>query len=94
MEATEGRILVDGLDIAKIGLTDLRTKLTIIPQDPTILSGTLRTTLDVFDEYQDAEIVSEQSSAITLAEYICSTKLCVVCISFLRKILRKNRQIR
>lgn len=56
VEATEGAILVDGLDIAKIGLTDLRSKLTIIPQDPTILSGTLRSTLDVFDEYQDAEI--------------------------------------
>ena len=92
MEATEGRILVDGLDIAKIGLTDLRTKLTIIPQDPTILSGTLRTTLDVFDEYQDAEIVSGQLSVDTLrAEYIYSTKLCVVCISFPRKIPRKNR---
>ncbi|KAF8069172.1 multidrug resistance-associated ABC transporter [Lyophyllum atratum] len=56
VEATEGRILVDGLDIAKVGLTDLRSKLTIIPQDPTILSGTVRSTLDVFDEYEDAEI--------------------------------------
>ncbi|KAH8986254.1 ATP-binding cassette transporter [Lactarius hatsudake] len=55
-EATEGRIIIDGLDISKIGLTDLRSKLTIIPQDPTILSGTLRSTLDVFNEYQDAEI--------------------------------------
>ncbi|KAK0203733.1 multidrug resistance-associated ABC transporter [Desarmillaria ectypa] len=56
VEATEGHILVDGLDIASIGLTDLRSKITIIPQDPTILSGTVRSTLDVFGEYQDAEI--------------------------------------
>ncbi|RDB27902.1 ATP-dependent bile acid permease [Hypsizygus marmoreus] len=56
VEATEGRILVDGLDIANIGLTDLRSKLTIIPQDPTILSGSLRSTLDVFNEYEDSEI--------------------------------------
>ncbi|KAG7095389.1 hypothetical protein E1B28_006144 [Marasmius oreades] len=56
VEATEGRILVDDIDIAKIGLTDLRSRSTIIPQDPTILSGTLRSTLDVFNEYEDAEI--------------------------------------
>ncbi|KAF8842919.1 P-loop containing nucleoside triphosphate hydrolase protein [Paxillus ammoniavirescens] len=56
VEATEGRIVIDGVDISKIGLTDLRSKITIIPQDPTILSGSLRSTLDVFDEYQDAEI--------------------------------------
>ncbi|KAF9051842.1 multidrug resistance-associated ABC transporter [Panaeolus papilionaceus] len=56
VEATEGRILIDGVDIASIGLTDLRSRLTIIPQDPTILSGNLRSTLDVFDEYQDYEI--------------------------------------
>ncbi|THH26392.1 hypothetical protein EUX98_g7797 [Antrodiella citrinella] len=56
VEPTEGKISVDGTDISKIGLTDLRSRLTIIPQDPTILSGTLRSTLDVFDEYEDAEI--------------------------------------
>ncbi|OAX35090.1 P-loop containing nucleoside triphosphate hydrolase protein [Rhizopogon vinicolor AM-OR11-026] len=56
VEATEGCVTVDGLDISTIGLSDLRSKLTIIPQDPTILSGTLRSTLDVFDEYEDAEI--------------------------------------
>ncbi|KAJ7499425.1 multidrug resistance-associated ABC transporter [Mycena latifolia] len=53
---TEGRIIIDGLDISQVGLADLRSKLTIIPQDPTILSGSLRSTLDVFGEYSDAEI--------------------------------------
>lgn len=57
VEPTGGRIEIDGIDISKIGLTDLRSRLTVIPQDPTILSGTLRSTLDVFNEYQDAEIV-------------------------------------
>ncbi|KAK7000595.1 ATP-dependent bile acid permease [Favolaschia claudopus] len=56
VEAHRGRILIDGLDISKLGLTDLRSRLTIIPQDPTILSGTIRTTLDVFGEYQDSAI--------------------------------------
>ncbi|KAF7325781.1 Multidrug resistance-associated ABC transporter protein [Mycena kentingensis (nom. inval.)] len=56
VEPTEGKIIVDDLDISKIGLTDLRSKITIIPQDPTILSGTLRSTLDVFEEYEDKEI--------------------------------------
>ncbi|KZV87123.1 multidrug resistance-associated ABC transporter [Exidia glandulosa HHB12029] len=56
VEPSQGRIVIDGVDIARVGLTDLRCRLTIIPQDPTILSGTLRSTLDVFDEYEDAEI--------------------------------------
>ncbi|KAH8829370.1 multidrug resistance-associated ABC transporter [Flagelloscypha sp. PMI_526] len=56
VEAAKGRILVDGKDISQIGLSDLRSRLTIIPQDPTILSGTLRSTLDVFDEYEDSDI--------------------------------------
>ncbi|KAF8438137.1 hypothetical protein L210DRAFT_968152 [Boletus edulis BED1] len=56
VEATEGRIVIDGIDISTIGLTDLRSKITIIPQDPMILSGTLRSTLDVFGEYEDADI--------------------------------------
>ncbi|KAF7377450.1 Multidrug resistance-associated ABC transporter [Mycena sanguinolenta] len=56
VEASKGKLLIDGIDIASLGLTDLRRNLTIIPQDPTLLSGTLRSTLDVFGQYQDAEI--------------------------------------
>jgi ABC-type multidrug transport system fused ATPase/permease subunit len=56
VEAYAGKIILDGVDISKIGLRDLRSRITIIPQDPTILSGTLRTTLDVFDEHSDEEI--------------------------------------
>lgn len=56
VEADEGAIYIDGINIADIGLYDLRSRLTIIPQDPTILSGTLRSTLDPLEEYEDSEI--------------------------------------
>lgn len=55
-------------------------RLNYLSEDPTILSGTLRSTLDVFDEYQDADIVSVSllpaPSEVHL--FIVSTKHCVV----------------
>ncbi|XP_051815787.1 canalicular multispecific organic anion transporter 1 isoform X2 [Acanthochromis polyacanthus] len=56
IEAAEGRILIDGIDIAEIGLHDLRNNLTIIPQDPVLFSGTLRMNLDPFERVSDEEI--------------------------------------
>ncbi|GAA5837596.1 hypothetical protein JCM11251_002021 [Rhodosporidiobolus azoricus] len=56
VEAHSGRIVIDGIDISKIGLQDLRSRLTIVPQDPVILSGSLRSTLDMFNQYDDHEI--------------------------------------
>ncbi|KAH9475078.1 ABC transporter 7 [Psilocybe cubensis] len=56
IEVSAGHIFIDDLDISKIGLTDLRSALNIIPQDSTILSGTLRSTLDIFGLHTDAEI--------------------------------------
>ncbi|XP_059177504.1 multidrug resistance-associated protein 1-like isoform X2 [Physella acuta] len=56
VEPCDGQIFIDGLDISKLGLYDLRQKLTILPQDPVLFTGTLRTNLDPFDEFQEKEI--------------------------------------
>jgi len=53
-DPSSGRILIDGIDISTIGLEDLRSRLTFIPQDATLFSGTLRENLDPFDEHDDA----------------------------------------
>uniref|UniRef100_A0A3B3ZRJ8 Uncharacterized protein n=1 Tax=Periophthalmus magnuspinnatus TaxID=409849 RepID=A0A3B3ZRJ8_9GOBI len=56
LEAAGGEITIDDVKIAEIGLHDLRSKLTIIPQEPVLFSGTLRMNLDPFDKYSDEEV--------------------------------------
>ncbi|GLT64997.1 hypothetical protein SLA2020_374550 [Shorea laevis] len=56
VELERGRILVDGCDVAKFGLEDLRKVLGIIPQSPVLFSGTVRFNLDPFNEHNDADL--------------------------------------
>lgn len=51
-----GSIVIDGIDIAKLGLNDLRSRLTVIPQDPVVFSGTVRFNLDPLGQSDDASI--------------------------------------
>ena len=46
VEIEKGSIMIDGLNIQEVGLNNLRKKLTIIPQDPTLFTGTLRFNVD------------------------------------------------
>lgn len=56
IEAADGSILIDGQNISDMGLHDLRSKLTIFPQDPVLFSGSLRSNLDPFQVYSDSDI--------------------------------------
>ncbi|XP_030060084.1 multidrug resistance-associated protein 1 isoform X2 [Microcaecilia unicolor] len=56
LERCSGKIIIDGIDIAMVGLHDLRSKLNIIPQDPVLFSGTLRMNLDPLEKHSDMEL--------------------------------------
>ncbi|XP_066908740.1 multidrug resistance-associated protein 1 isoform X2 [Halyomorpha halys] len=56
IEAAGGKILIDGVDVSTLGLHTLRSRLTIIPQDPVLFSGSLRMNLDPFCNYSDEQV--------------------------------------
>lgn len=56
LENSSGKILIDDINIKDIGLHDLRDKLTIIPQDPVLFSGSLKLNLDPFELFNDDQL--------------------------------------
>jgi len=58
VELSSGIITIDGQDISKLDLLDLRSRMSIIPQDPILFSGTIRSNLDPFGEYTDEALWS------------------------------------
>jgi ATP-binding cassette, subfamily C (CFTR/MRP), member 4 len=98
----DGRILIDGIDTSEINLESLRSKVSIIPQDPVLFSATIRYNLDPFDIYQDDEIwraleVVELKGSIQGLQFMvteCGSNFSVgqrqlICLA--RAILRNNK---
>uniref|UniRef100_A0A670Y5C1 ABC-type glutathione-S-conjugate transporter n=1 Tax=Pseudonaja textilis TaxID=8673 RepID=A0A670Y5C1_PSETE len=58
VEAADGEIVIDGINIAQMGLHNLRSKITIVPQDPVLFGGSLRENLDPLNQRSDEDIWS------------------------------------
>ncbi|GMF03683.1 unnamed protein product [Ambrosiozyma monospora] len=56
VEPDSGYVKIDGVNICSLGLQRLRRALNIIPQDPTLFAGSIRSNLDLFDEFSDAQL--------------------------------------
>ncbi|KAJ3211412.1 hypothetical protein HK099_008008 [Clydaea vesicula] len=73
IESASGKILVDNIDISKIPLKELRSRMTIIPQDPYIFPGTLRLNIDPETKYEDFEVWSVLEK-IGLKDFVSNSK--------------------
>ena len=71
VELEAGDIFVDGINISEIGLSDLRSAVAVIPQDPVLFQGTVRYNIDPFDSHTDEE-VWKAIEAANLKEKVCA----------------------
>jgi ABC-type multidrug transport system fused ATPase/permease subunit len=56
-DPASGKLIIDGIDVTTIGVDDLRSRITYIPQDAVLFSGTVRDNLDPFKEHSDADLL-------------------------------------
>lgn len=75
VELDSGKILIDGVDIRGIGLAKLRSNIAVIPQDPVLFSGDIRTNLDPFNDFSDAELLEVVSRVGLFASATPSTSI-------------------
>lgn len=80
--------MIDGVNIAGIGLHALRSRLTIIPQDSVLFSGNLRMNLDPFEKYSDEEIWRALEQA-NLKDFV-KGKFCLFISNFTALLLRND----
>ncbi|KAF8530144.1 ABC protein [Hysterangium stoloniferum] len=78
-ELSSGSIHIDGIDISSLGLRDLRSKIAIIPQEPLLFSGTIRTNLDPFSVYDDAQLWDALRRAYLAEPLGCSSDEKTLC---------------
>ena len=66
MEPSGGKIIIDDIDVSNLGLHDLRSRFGIIPQEPVLFEGTVRSNIDPIGQYTDEEIWKVSNAPIEI----------------------------